>query len=410
MWLFLLDDKFIDIWEDDTENKTFNKAITFASENLRSTSSMNKAQMCIKKSLGYTEFRNYCLIMFEPKLEMLDDNKVNSYLRAIYKLLWNDLFIPNQQASSISNEMPFSNKTKPKRQNSDFKSFAELLKAYYNDRVNRISSEMLESNMKILKLFEQKLNELLSNGSKGKLKYPSWKRIKNNGVNSRSKERGVKLIKLPCHYKTPHKTNGNLLLHLNSTKRIKNKIRMNSLKKQYFCLSNKFSSMQEESYSPIDQLYSSSSFKEGRGANLLNRSMENIQSEVYCSTTSIGLLKTNQHDYSYRPRGNVLPKFDIVSTQPRYTASNKMRKSRMVSKYLNETKINIIGKTCKLKNSTCQMDKTFTDKEWKKSVFKDFKPTHNMNKTIVSSMDKLQKRNPNNQNYGRDLSAISFYE
>ena len=82
----------------------------------------------------------------------------------------------------------------------------------------------------------------------------------------------------------------------------------------------------------------------------------------------------------------------------------------MVSKYLNETKINIIGKTCKLKNSTCQMDKTFTDKEWKKSVFKDFKPTHNMNKTIVSSMDKLQKRNPNNQNYGRDLSAISFYE
>jgi len=69
--------------------------------------------------------------------------------------------------------MPFSNKTKPKRQNSDFKSFAELLKAYYNDRVNRISSEMLESNMKILKLFEQKLNELLSNGSKGKLKYPS---------------------------------------------------------------------------------------------------------------------------------------------------------------------------------------------------------------------------------------------
>jgi hypothetical protein len=206
MWQFLLDDDFLHLWSEDQEDQILNKAISYGSNGTKLSSAFNNAQLWAKKALGYTEFKNYWLFIFEPKIEHVTLNKINSYLRAIYKLISTD---------SI---------------HQTYKPFADLLTAYQIDRITRIEHSELQLNTKKLEAFSNKLGKLTRTKEKRSEK-------KRHG-DLREKKGRIRLLKLEYNVESPVK-NRNVLIHLKSTERIKRKMSQNKSKNiRYINLQN----------------------------------------------------------------------------------------------------------------------------------------------------------------------------
>ena len=111
LWLFLLDDSYLDRWSEEVETQWYNRSIYNANnvENISNTQ-MHNAMLSTRSLLGFWEFKNYWLFMFYVDVINLSVNKVNSYLRAIFKLMIDDQGV--RLKAPIKNQKRLSSRSK----------------------------------------------------------------------------------------------------------------------------------------------------------------------------------------------------------------------------------------------------------------------------------------------------------